>query len=268
VADAERREAAERLRRERLEQRRQRAAAEGVAAERVSEQGRGGAAATVEAAAEAKPLPEQVASGLGSLIGKALAGAGETVARAIDDIKTDGAASAAAEEERRRARRQKKSPPASEPFTVRLVRGLPGQQEAGERSAETERSRLVGSVILVDSLHPDFQARWRQTRQGAPKVDERLCGYLATVVSAHYRERAYQSAARQRVDYTQAYEELIGTYCRLEEGLRAVLPALLREMQGEDAAAVAAPAAAQVAQDAARAVRPTATRSGGAEFGP
>ena len=47
---------------------------------------------------------------------------------------------------------------------MRLVRGLPGQQEAGERSAETERSRLVGSVILVDSLHPDFQARWQQTR--------------------------------------------------------------------------------------------------------
>ena len=62
-------------------------------------------------------------------------------------------------------------------------------------------------------------------------MDERLCGYLATVVSSHYRERAYQSAERSRVDYAQAYEEMIGTYCRLEEGLRQVLPALLREME-------------------------------------
>ena len=88
----------------------------------------------------------------------------------------------------------------------------------------------MGSVIYVDTDHPDFRARWRQTRQGAPKVDERLCGYLATIVSSHYRERAYQSAARSRVDYTQAFEEMIGTYCRLEEGLRQMLPALLKEM--------------------------------------
>ena len=98
-----------------------------------------------------------------------------------------------------------------------------------ERSQE--RSRLVGSVIFVDVEHRDFRARWRQTRQGAPKVDERLCGYIATIVSSHYRERAYQSAARSRVDYAQAYEEMIGTYCRLEEGLRQVLPALLRDME-------------------------------------
>ena len=112
------------------------------------------------------------------------------------------------------------------------------QAEGAEAHSELlepprERSRLVGSVILVDSLHPDFQARWRQTRQGAPKVDERLCGYLATIVSSHYRERAYQSAARQRVDYAQAYEEMISTYCKLENGLRQILPALLKEMGDE-----------------------------------
>ena len=108
---------------------------------------------------------------------------------------------------------------------MRLVRGLPDRSR--------ERSRLVGSVIYVDADHADFQARWRQTRQGAFKVDERLCGYLATVVSSHYRERAYQVASRSRVDYAQAYEEMIGTYCRLEEGLRAVLPALLKEMEAQ-----------------------------------
>ena len=61
--------------------------------------------------------------------------------------------------------------------------------------AGRERSRLVGTTILVDATHPDFEARWRKSRQGAPKVDERLCGYLATIVSSHYRERAYQAAS-------------------------------------------------------------------------
>ena len=76
-------------------------------------------------------------------------------------------------------------------------------------------------------------------------MDERLCGYLATIVSGHYRERAYQVASRQRVDYSQAYEEMISTYCRLEEVLRVALPQLLREMSqdGQDGAAAARPAA-------------------------
>ena len=111
----------------------------------------------------------------------------------------------------------KRVAPAAEEFSVRLVRGF-GGEDRGTGAMPRERSKLVGSTILVDSLHPDFQARWRQSRKGAPKVDERLCGYLATVVSGHYRERAYQAASRQRVDYSQAYEEMIGTYCRLEEG--------------------------------------------------
>ena len=75
------------------------------------------------------------------------------------------------------------------------------------------------------------------TRQGTPKVDERLCGYLATIVASHYRERAYQAAARQRVDYALAYEQMISTYCRLEDALRSVLPRLLREMSDEAAGA-------------------------------
>ena len=117
------------------------------------------------------------------------------------------------------------------------VRGLAPSAtptEGGGPPPPGERSKLVGTTILVDSLHPDFTARWRQSRKGAPKVDERLCGYLATIVSSHYRERAYQAASRQRVDYAQAYEEMITTYCRLEERLRAVLPALLREMNERD----------------------------------
>ena len=40
-----------------------------------------------------------------------------------------------------------------------------------ERPArERERSRLVGSVIYVDTEHPDFRARWRQTRQACTRT--------------------------------------------------------------------------------------------------
>jgi hypothetical protein len=98
----------------------------------------------------------------------------------------------------------KKVPPAPEEFNVRLVRGLTPLDGDEIEISSRERSRLVGATILVDSTHPDFVARYRQTRQGMPKVDERLCGYLATIVASHYRERAYQAGSRQRVDYAQA----------------------------------------------------------------
>jgi hypothetical protein len=242
VADEERREASAREKQEKAVQRRRRREA---IAERK-------AAAEVEAAAAAeeasKPFTELMAGAFNEALIKGL----DTAAKALDPSISEAEAAeeaakleaakaeAAAERERKRQeRRMRRTGPASEEFTVRLVRGF-GDAEGGEDGADgeapaaaRERSRLVGSMILVDSLHPDFLQRWRQTRQGTPKVDERLCGYLATIVSSHYRERAYQAADKSRIDYAQAYEEMIATYCRLEEGLRAVLPSLLREMEDQ-----------------------------------
>ena len=99
-----------------------------------------------------------------------------------------------------------------------------------ESSALRPRSRLIGTTILVDASHPDFTDRYRHSRQGTPKVDERLCGYLATIVSCHYRERVFQAISERRVDCAQAYERMIATYCRLEDALRVMLPRLLRDM--------------------------------------
>jgi len=243
VAEDERRQAEEYEKQERLEMQRLRRAA---AALKKAEAEAAAAAEAVRAAeAEeeaARPLADKVANGLENLLGSAVSATAENLQRTLDPsvaaaeeaaARAKAAEEAAAAEEERQAKaaarrekaRGKKLAPAPEEFAVRLVRGLPDHSR--------ERSRLVGSVIYVDADHPDFQARWRQTRQGAFKVDERLCGYLATVVSSHYRERAYQAASRSRVDYAQAYEEMIGTYCRLEEGLRAVLPALLKEMEAQ-----------------------------------
>ena len=76
-----------------------------------------------------------------------------------------------------------------------------------------ERSRLIGSIIYVDAAHADFQARWRGV------ADARLRAYLSTLVASHYRERAYEAAARQRVDCTQCHQEMLDAFCRLEEAL-------------------------------------------------
>ena len=264
VADDERKEAAERERLQKLELKRRRREAAAAAKAAAAEEAAALAEAEALRDAEAqKPFADKVAPVLGSFLetvvskavdaldpesaeARAAAAAAEAAAAAAEAAKEAAWVEKEEEERKRRERRMKKLAPAAEQFTVRLVRGLPGLLTPTEPQADgataggselleppRERSRLVGSVILVDSLHPDFQARWRQTRQGAPKVDERLCGYLATVVSSHYRERAYQSAARQRVDYAQAYEEMISTYCKLENGLRQILPALLKEMGDE-----------------------------------
>ena len=97
-----------------------------------------------------------------------------------------------------------------------------------------ERSRLVGSTIYVDTTHRDFQERWRRAvaedEAAAPPhsraIDadnERLCAYLAALVALHYRERAYIVAGRSRVEYVQAHEEMMESYCKLERRFRAAL---------------------------------------------
>ena len=271
VAADERRQAdeLERLEKQAAQRRRRRQAAL-IKAERETATAAAALAAAEAAEAEVRPLAEKVKAGLGGLFSNAVRASGDALANALDPsrVAVEAAARAAREAEeaakkaedderraeaRRQARRMKRQAPAEEQFSVRLVRGLEKRETGAAAMDEAvaaellraveavpppplprERSRLVGSTIYVDADHPDFQARWRQTRLGTTKqltkLDDRLCGYLATLVSSHYRERAYQAADRSRVDYAQCYEELIGTYCRLEEGLRAMLPVMLEEM--------------------------------------
>lgn len=271
VAADERRQAdeLERLEKQAAQRRRRRQAAL-IKAERETATAAAALAAAEAAEAEVRPLAEKVKAGLGGLFSNAVRASGDALANALDPsrVAVEAAARAAREAEeaakkaedderraeaRRQARRMKRQAPAEEQFSVRLVRGLEKRETGAAAMDEAvaaellraveavpppplprERSRLVGSTIYVDADHPDFQARWRQTRLGTTKqltkLDDRLCGYLATLVSSHYRERAYQAADRSLVDYAQCYEELIGTYCRLEEGLRAMLPVMLEEM--------------------------------------
>eukprot|EP00308_Calcidiscus_leptoporus_P022174 CAMPEP_0119361658 /NCGR_PEP_ID=MMETSP1334-20130426/8918_1 /TAXON_ID=127549 /ORGANISM="Calcidiscus leptoporus, Strain RCC1130" /LENGTH=354 /DNA_ID=CAMNT_0007376727 /DNA_START=128 /DNA_END=1192 /DNA_ORIENTATION=+ len=247
VAAVEREEAARSERRLKGEQRRKRQQA---ASERAL-------AARMAAEHATKPLGEKVASAW-QPFGNAISTAAKAGLHAIDPSRAEAearlaeemAAEAAAVVERdaaleaealRRRRRMKKIAPVVEELSVRLVRGLdthsmaPGEvgrddAAAGQSPSLTdesmrERSKLVGTTILIDQLHPDFKAR---SRQGT--VDERLCGYVAAIVSSHYRERAYQAACRQRIYYAQAYEEMLSTFCRLEEALSTKLCTLRTEM--------------------------------------
>jgi len=110
-------------------------------------------------------------------------------------------------------------------FRVKLVKGIP-QTVDGEQL----RSVLSGNEILVDVTHQDFQKRFKSSRSGAPKVDERVCGYLASVVSAHYRDASYAEFDESPESRLHAYHEMIGTYCLLEEKMRRALPLLQQEM--------------------------------------
>lgn len=120
-------------------------------------------------------------------------------------------------------------------FKVQLVEGLPGDEsdaegeEADLARTESKRSALVGSTIMVNVRHEDFQLRYRRTRSGTPKIDERLCSYLANIVSAHYRDIADQLSEDQGPKgRMEAFEGMIQTYCRYEKGLRRALPMLSR----------------------------------------
>merc|ERR1712087_544134 len=111
-------------------------------------------------------------------------------------------------------------------FRVRLVKGLETSQDSSTRL----RSTLAGNEILVDVTHPDFKSRFKKTRVGAPKINERVCCYLASVVSAHYRDASYTEFGGPD-SHLEAYQDMIGTYCRLEEKLRKDMRALAQEME-------------------------------------
>eukprot|EP00931_Biecheleriopsis_adriatica_P112973 TRINITY_DN8788_c0_g1_i1.p1 TRINITY_DN8788_c0_g1~~TRINITY_DN8788_c0_g1_i1.p1 ORF type:complete len:648 (-),score=156.97 TRINITY_DN8788_c0_g1_i1:19-1908(-) len=127
------------------------------------------------------------------------------------------------------ATQEERLPKSLDSFQVKLVDGL--EEDAGSK---VQRSALVGQTIMVNIRHPDFQDRYRRTRSGAPKIDERLCSYLANIVSAHYRDITDELKDSGPVGRLEAFETMIGTYCRYEERLRKALPGLSRASEGVD----------------------------------
>ena len=122
---------------------------------------------------------------------------------------------------------RKRSPSVHQGFDVRLVRGFP----EATISQDGRRSALIGNTIFVDTNHEDFKARLKQNRQGHDRFDDRICGYLATVIAAHYQDRRYVEHGYQPSDSNQAFQDMIGVYVRLEARLRKNLPSLIRQME-------------------------------------
>jgi hypothetical protein len=84
---------------------------------------------------------------------------------------------------------------------------------------------------MVDIDHPDFEERFKTSKAGRAKVDERVCAYLATVVAAHYRDARYEEFDEIPQSRMNAYDDMISTFCSLETRLRKSLPLLNREME-------------------------------------
>lgn len=68
--------------------------------------------------------------------------------------------------------------PHADPVEIAFV------EEPGMETAVT-RTRQQENVIYINMAHPDFQARIRYTRQGQPRITDRLNAYLAAVLAVH-----------------------------------------------------------------------------------
>ncbi len=100
-------------------------------------------------------------------------------------------------------------------------RDLPPNSEGRVR-----RSHLVDGIIIINTNHQHFKERMQFTRQGQPKFNERLCGYLAMTVSIHYKDQYYLKYHSQPEQRDQLFDEQVDFTCRLEQALRPHLSTL------------------------------------------
>ncbi len=63
---------------------------------------------------------------------------------------------------------------------VDVAFGGMGEDKKSETRVMVENGRLA-----INTLHPDFQARLRTTRQGNPRPSERLNAYLANILTVY-----------------------------------------------------------------------------------
>eukprot|EP00929_Paragymnodinium_shiwhaense_P119226 TRINITY_DN91106_c0_g1_i1.p1 TRINITY_DN91106_c0_g1~~TRINITY_DN91106_c0_g1_i1.p1 ORF type:complete len:662 (-),score=155.84 TRINITY_DN91106_c0_g1_i1:154-2139(-) len=129
------------------------------------------------------------------------------------------------EDKEKKEKREKSDPRESAPlwkYTVKLVDGFKDEDDP-----TMTRSSLDGNVIFINTLHEDFQSRYRKTRSGMAKVDLRLISYMANIVSSHYREiLSRQTFNQEKETQERLHELMIETYCQYEDTLVACMPAL------------------------------------------
>jgi hypothetical protein len=107
---------------------------------------------------------------------------------------------------------------------------LPPDTDGNER-----RSRLLDGTIILNVGHRDFHDRLDRSRQGQARVSERLIGYLANVISIHYKDQYYEKYKNQPARLDQLFDEQVEFVCRLETALRPHI-GLLQERMDRDIA--------------------------------
>lgn len=140
------------------------------------------------------------------------------------------------------------SSPRRQPDTS-IARGVGLGVKFVKNLENNRRAKLVGSYIEIDVTHPDFETRVA-SKNGHPKLTERLLGYIANVVSAAYRssvhtvptggtesdlhagilDQTIQEGASSDVVYDEMLDTIVESSTRLEEKLQKRLPALQKEI--------------------------------------
>jgi len=113
------------------------------------------------------------------------------------------------------------------PFQVRFSSdGMPDP----DNPEEELRSALSGNQILVNVRHKDFTKRFKTSKAGLPKLDERIYGYLANLISSHYLE-----AHHKDLDKVPTKEEWWADYAdwsfKLEEIMLKAMPDFVEEIR-------------------------------------
>jgi hypothetical protein len=114
-------------------------------------------------------------------------------------------------------------------FDIKFM-DLPPDAEGNHR-----RSRLLDGTIILNVGHRDFHDRLDRSRQGQARVTERLIGYLANVISIHYKDQYYEKYKNQPARLDQLFDEQVDFVCRLESALRPHI-GLLQERMDSDMA--------------------------------
>jgi hypothetical protein len=92
------------------------------------------------------------------------------------------------------------------------------------------RSQLLDGTIVINVGHSDFQERLDRTRQGQARVTERMVGYLAGVISIHYKDQYYEKYRNQPDRRDQLFDEQVDFICRLESALKPQIGVLQAQM--------------------------------------
>jgi hypothetical protein len=110
-------------------------------------------------------------------------------------------------------------------FDIKFM-DLPPDAEGRHR-----RSRLLDGTIVLNVGHTDFQHRLDRSRHGQSRVSERLVGYLANVISIHYKDQYYEKYKNQPARLDQLFDEQVDFVCRLECALRPHIGVLQERME-------------------------------------